>query len=422
MMNSKWRQLFEQRILYRGENYAKHGAVKDFKMADDFIKATVMGTQLYDVTIDLKQGMPIHMSCTCPYAAKGHTCKHMAAVLIKAETAVSEHEKDTLQVQTREVSKDTLPIRYCPNCGKQLNESEFHYCPYCGFDLPAYERGAYKKCPHCGELVKNNSDGTCPTCCPICGYSFVEKKRAATVTHEEPKIEQESAVTPEPPVAPVYNPPVVEKALLKLSECDKRDRKYGIVLWAYIVLLALFLLFLLMVDSGSMPTALFECGISLIVGLIGYKILHHSAKEGLASRSFVGFWIAAIFLFPPFMYGVYSQSQTYWNRSQAYPRAVACAKRGEWGQGAELLSPYSLHDKHFQALYGFCRTRDYVENGKGQPDAFTVADLPADLQGIGKETEQKMQLIDKYKNAQNIYALNIEKEHIGKLQVEFEHS
>lgn len=85
-----WENRFQEHILYRGLEYADEGAVEQLRMKEDSIRATVRGSDYYTVRITLSGDEVEEMYCSCPYAAKGYSCKHMAAVLYAAEK-----EKDT---------------------------------------------------------------------------------------------------------------------------------------------------------------------------------------------------------------------------------------------------------------------------------------------------------------------------------------
>lgn len=87
-----WYTLFRPHILDRGIEYYEDGYVKDFSYSDDEIVAQVEGTDVYDVQIMLDGEEVIDMYCSCPYAADGRNCKHMAAVLFKFEEIL--YEKD----------------------------------------------------------------------------------------------------------------------------------------------------------------------------------------------------------------------------------------------------------------------------------------------------------------------------------------
>ena len=85
-----WYTLFRQHILDRGIEYYEDGYVIDFNYADGEILAQVDGTEVYDVHIMLDGEEVTDMYCSCPYAADGRNCKHMAAVLFKFEEMLAE--------------------------------------------------------------------------------------------------------------------------------------------------------------------------------------------------------------------------------------------------------------------------------------------------------------------------------------------
>lgn len=87
-----WYSLFRQHILDRGIEYYEDGYVTDFACTGNSIKALVDGSDIYDVEISLDGEEVLDMYCSCPYAADGHNCKHMAAVLFKYEAILSEQD------------------------------------------------------------------------------------------------------------------------------------------------------------------------------------------------------------------------------------------------------------------------------------------------------------------------------------------
>ncbi|MBQ9990948.1 MAG: SWIM zinc finger family protein [Lachnospiraceae bacterium] len=76
-----WKKLFESHILARGYDYYCEGAVENLDVDEDFICADVIGSEEYEVEINLLHGKVTEMYCSCPYAEDGRNCKHMAAVL-----------------------------------------------------------------------------------------------------------------------------------------------------------------------------------------------------------------------------------------------------------------------------------------------------------------------------------------------------
>ena len=88
-----WKQLFRSHILERGWEYANYGAVADLIKTEDTISAVVQGSEYYKVRIRYSGAEITDGYCSCPYAAKGEWCKHMAAVLYKADSGISPGEE-----------------------------------------------------------------------------------------------------------------------------------------------------------------------------------------------------------------------------------------------------------------------------------------------------------------------------------------
>lgn len=76
-----WKELFPSKILERGLDYYKSGAVKEFEFSDGCCSAIVEGSYDYNVSIEFDGGDILDMECDCPYAEDGEYCKHEAAVL-----------------------------------------------------------------------------------------------------------------------------------------------------------------------------------------------------------------------------------------------------------------------------------------------------------------------------------------------------
>lgn len=87
-----WMNLFKPHILDRGMEYCEDGCVSDLQTNGNTVKAEVEGTECYQVSIELDGEEIMGMSCTCPYAAKGYHCKHMAAVLCKYEAHLADED------------------------------------------------------------------------------------------------------------------------------------------------------------------------------------------------------------------------------------------------------------------------------------------------------------------------------------------
>ena len=79
-----WKNCFEPKILDRGLEYYRSDMIVRYNADEDEITAFVNGNyDDYEVEIQLEDGQPVEMYCSCPYADDGYYCKHMAAVLYK---------------------------------------------------------------------------------------------------------------------------------------------------------------------------------------------------------------------------------------------------------------------------------------------------------------------------------------------------
>lgn len=79
-----WRDLFWERILERGREYADSGRVQITHNENGVIYASIQGSEEYKVELTLSSAEKVQSAfCSCPYAMDGRNCKHMAAVLFK---------------------------------------------------------------------------------------------------------------------------------------------------------------------------------------------------------------------------------------------------------------------------------------------------------------------------------------------------
>lgn len=76
----KWTQLFNNKILNRGEKYALEKRVEILRKDEKQINAKVYGSKNYEVEIKFYGDKIEKMSCNCPYASTAN-CKHLAATL-----------------------------------------------------------------------------------------------------------------------------------------------------------------------------------------------------------------------------------------------------------------------------------------------------------------------------------------------------
>ena len=88
---SKMPEVFEAKILLRGQEYFQNGHVLNIRFSDGLLKGRVKGSssQIYDVHMDLKVWPKKLAHCTCNYQ---YNCKHAAACLF----ALRDREKENL--------------------------------------------------------------------------------------------------------------------------------------------------------------------------------------------------------------------------------------------------------------------------------------------------------------------------------------
>lgn len=77
------RSLCTVRSFERGRNYYRQDQIEELDIDGDEISATVRGSHLYDVTVELSEDS-IHTRCSCPYDYSGD-CKHIVAVLLAVD-------------------------------------------------------------------------------------------------------------------------------------------------------------------------------------------------------------------------------------------------------------------------------------------------------------------------------------------------
>ena len=103
-----WKAWFDSKILERGKDYFRGGAVQDLEIDEDEIYAVVEGTDEYQVTISLTDGEMDEMDCSCPYAAEHGRCKHMAAVLYAYEDALENKKGKAQPDKTEKPTREQL--------------------------------------------------------------------------------------------------------------------------------------------------------------------------------------------------------------------------------------------------------------------------------------------------------------------------
>lgn len=93
-------------VFKRGKTYADEGQVQRLDRFGDLVTANVVGSKLYDVTVDFS-GNSIETQCTCPYDGGGD-CKHIVAVLLEIVDCPPQDESEHVETVLEDVSTDEL--------------------------------------------------------------------------------------------------------------------------------------------------------------------------------------------------------------------------------------------------------------------------------------------------------------------------
>jgi uncharacterized Zn finger protein len=93
-------------VFERGRDYRDEGRIQRIERFGDVVTATVRGTSLYDVTVDLGEHT-IDARCTCPYEDAGE-CKHVVAVLLDVVADPPQDESERVERLIEDVSLDDL--------------------------------------------------------------------------------------------------------------------------------------------------------------------------------------------------------------------------------------------------------------------------------------------------------------------------
>ena len=111
-----WENLFLTHILKRGERYFKEGRVIGLSKNGKTYSAYVDGNgSTYRVSVRFAQNKLTQAKCTCPYAASGMYCKHIAAVLYALEPEREETETPVLailKIPEKEILRFTTKTAY----------------------------------------------------------------------------------------------------------------------------------------------------------------------------------------------------------------------------------------------------------------------------------------------------------------------
>lgn len=88
---SGWERSFSETYLQRARSYVRSGRVTRLEQKDSGWEAVVDGSSTYRVFVPAEGNAPFDKgaTCTCPWFAKGHLCKHIAAVCYEVEAEIA---------------------------------------------------------------------------------------------------------------------------------------------------------------------------------------------------------------------------------------------------------------------------------------------------------------------------------------------
>lgn len=77
-----YKNMFEPKIMYRGERYFLSGKVKNIKSNNNEYTAIVSGTNDYNVLLRFDGNKIDFMSCECEHYKSGNNCKHIYSLIV----------------------------------------------------------------------------------------------------------------------------------------------------------------------------------------------------------------------------------------------------------------------------------------------------------------------------------------------------
>ena len=86
ILQKDWQKKFGKSVLERGKNDYENQRVTELQeKAGNLFSAAILGRERRSVSLTVKDGEPVRMSCQCPMARGGNLCEHMAALLYAIE-------------------------------------------------------------------------------------------------------------------------------------------------------------------------------------------------------------------------------------------------------------------------------------------------------------------------------------------------
>ncbi|MCD7744771.1 MAG: SNF2 helicase associated domain-containing protein [Lachnospiraceae bacterium] len=109
-LQKTWRTKFNESVLERGKTSFENRKVESLKEEGDQFSAAVLGHTRNNVSLTLKNGNPIRMTCRCPMARGGNNCEHMAALLFAIEEKLDDTKK-TVEDNSEKDGKHAADVR-----------------------------------------------------------------------------------------------------------------------------------------------------------------------------------------------------------------------------------------------------------------------------------------------------------------------
>lgn len=118
-----FRDDFYSQILQRGYEYYEKGLVKNVVINKSNITAKVYGSYVYEVDVEIENGMLINASCDCPYNESGEYCKHIAALMyyLENDNKQGTYDIESLENIINKISEKDIK-KYLYNILKSNNE------------------------------------------------------------------------------------------------------------------------------------------------------------------------------------------------------------------------------------------------------------------------------------------------------------
>ncbi len=117
----EWEAKFDENTLERGRTACRNRRVMNLKQDGDVFRAGVLSRTRSEVTIKMRDGSPVQMSCSCPVPKSGRNCEHMAAVLYAIEMLNNPGEQELAEQEAAAEQRrdEGTPEKKTRNAGRK---------------------------------------------------------------------------------------------------------------------------------------------------------------------------------------------------------------------------------------------------------------------------------------------------------------